>query len=87
MTDTLHIQTTVQAGGRVEFVCPELKPGQSVDVMVSPSAEDGSPAGGADGDARSRRSAWEIINEAPGHLVFKTAEEVDEYIREERDSW
>lgn len=29
----------------------------------------------------------EIIKELPGHLMFKTAEEVDTYIREERDSW
>ena len=86
-TETLRIHTIVQPGGKVEFVCPELEPGQSVDVVVSRSAEDGSPAQGADGDARPRRSLLDILNEAPGHLLFKTAEEVDEYIREERDSW
>jgi hypothetical protein len=31
--------------------------------------------------------AIDIINEAPGHFVFKTAEEVDTYLQEERDSW
>lgn len=34
-----------------------------------------------------RRSVREILREAPGGRWFKTAAEVDEYIREERDSW
>ena len=33
------------------------------------------------------RSAVDILNEAPGGLVFKTAKEVDDYIKEERASW
>ena len=36
---------------------------------------------------RQRESVLDIINRLPGHRLFKTAEEVDQYIREERDSW
>ena len=35
----------------------------------------------------TRRSAVDILDEAPGHLLFKSAEEVDSYLREERASW
>jgi hypothetical protein len=38
------------------------------------------------GLAKKRRAA-EILAELPGHRIFKTADEVDAYIREERDSW
>lgn len=34
-----------------------------------------------------KRPAADILDEFPGHLLFTTAEEVDAYIREERDSW
>ena len=75
MQKTLHIRATVQPGGKVEFVSPELEAGQTVDVVVLPS----SPA--------ERRSAVDILAEAPGQRLFKTAKEVDDYIKEERSSW
>ena len=62
-------------GGKVEIISPELQAGQTVDVVVrfaSPSA---------------RRSALDILAEAPGQRLFKTAKEVDDYIREERAAW
>ena len=34
MQKTLHIRTTVQPGGKVEFDSPELEAGQTVDVVV-----------------------------------------------------
>jgi len=33
------------------------------------------------------RPAIDILRELEGHRLFKTAEEVNQYIREERDSW
>ena len=75
MQKALHIQTTVLPGGKVEFASPELEAGQSVDVAVTPSS------------STERRSAVDILAEAPGHLLFKTAKEVDDYIKEERASW
>ena len=75
MQKALHIRTTVQPGGKVEFASPDLETGQSVDVVVTPSS------------STERRSAVDILAEAPGHLLFKTAKEVDDYIKEERASW
>lgn len=89
MQQVLHEQVTVQPGGRVELVCPDLKAGEVVDVVVSAGFESDRSSVGQTGVERSRRrrSVLDILNEAPGHLLFKTAQEVDEYIREERDSW
>ena len=75
MQKVLHLKTTVLPGGKIEIVHTELPVGESVDVVVSHPTE---PA---------RRSAVDILDEAPGHLLFKSAEEVDSYLREERASW
>lgn len=34
MQKALHVRTTVQPGGKVEFANPELEAGQTVDVVV-----------------------------------------------------
>ena len=75
MQKTLHIRTTVQPGGRVEFASPELEAGQSVDVVITPSS------------STQRRSAVDILAEAPGGLIFKTAADVAAYLKEEKESW
>ena len=75
MQKALHIRATVQPGGRVEIASPELEAGQTVDVVISPTP------------TPSARSAWQIISEGPGHRLFKTAKEVDDYIAQERASW
>ena len=75
MQKALHLKTTVLPGGKIEIVDQSLPVGESVDVVVSPSANS------------AGRSAVDILAEAPGHLVFKTAEEVALYLKEERDSW
>ena len=72
---TIHQRVTVQAGGRVEFDCPELQAGEIVEVTVLRKP------------AAPRRSIVEIINDGPGQRLFKTAKEVDDYLAEERASW
>ena len=37
--------------------------------------------------ASPQRSALDILEEAPGHLLFKTAEDVKSYLKDERASW
>ena len=59
----------------MEFASPELEAGQSVDVVVTPSS------------STKRRSAVDILAEAPGHRLFKTRKDVEDYIKEERASW
>ena len=75
MQKALHVRTTVQPGGKIEIVAPELPVGEPVEVVISPA------------QAPSARSAWQIISEGPGQRLFKTAKEVDDYIAEERASW
>ena len=59
----------------MEIASPELETGQRVEVIVSPLPN------------LSTRSAWQVISEASGRRLFKTAKEVDDYIAEERASW
>ncbi len=73
MQNAWHLKTTVQPGGRIEVTDADLPSGASVDIFVLP--------------ALPRRSAVDILVEAPGQRAFKAADEVDEYIRAERDSW
>ena len=75
MQGVLHIRTTVLPGGKIEIVDQGLPVGESVDVVVSQP------------EASERRSVVDILEEAPGHRLFKTAKEVDDYIKEERASW
>ena len=75
MQKVLHIRTTVQPGGKLEIVSPELEAGQTVDVVVLHES-------GVRG-----RSVMEILNSAPGRRLFQTAEDVREYLAEEKASW
>lgn len=75
MQKALHIRTTVLPGGKIEIVDQDLTEGETVDVVVTPSA------------TTPRRSALDILAEAPGQRLFKTGKEVDDYIKEERASW
>ena len=75
MQKTLLIRTTVLPGGRVEFASPELEVGQAVEVVVlhEPTVKG--------------RSIMEILNSGPDERLFRTAEEVREYLAEEKASW
>ena len=75
MQKELHLKATVLPGGKLEIVSPELEEGQTVDVMVQHESHE------------RPRSVMEILNSAPGHRLFKTVEEVREYLEEERASW
>lgn len=75
MDKVLRWTATVLPGGKVEIATPELEPGQLVEVEVRCE------------ERTERRSAADILAEAPGHLLFKTAEEVREYLAEEKASW
>jgi hypothetical protein len=77
MDAALRITTTVLPGGKIELADPVLPAGEAVDVIVLfPQAP-----------APPRRSVVDVLAEAPGGLLFRTAEDVDNYLREERDSW
>ena len=75
MQKALHVRTTVLPGGKIKIVDQELPVGEDVDVVVTRS----SPS--------ERRSAVDILAEAPGGLLFKTAEDVAAYLNEEKAFW
>lgn len=76
MSKTRKLRTTVQQGGRIEVCAPDFPVGQEVDVTLQLQPLD-----------IERRSVLEILAECPGGVLFKSAEDVDSYIRNERDSW
>jgi hypothetical protein len=77
MAPPIQVEATVSPEGKIEISVPELAPGQRVRVSIQLEEI----------PAEEKRPAIEILGEAPGQQLFKTAEEVDAYIREERDSW
>lgn len=77
MGTVIHTRAVVGPDGTIEIRAPELAPGQEVEVTLEVQA----------GIVEKERRAIEYLAEMPGHLEFQTAEEVDAYIREERDSW
>ena len=103
MGKVMRQKTTVLPGGKIEIIDIDLPVGESVEVVVSlPSVPAGEPIevevlNPLEGEPievevrnpseSTRRSAVDILDEAPGHLLFKSAEEVDSYLREERASW
>ena len=61
----------------MEIVSPRLPSGKAVEVIVLLPQE----------TETVRRSVADVLADAPGHLAFQTAEEVDAYVRAERDTW
>lgn len=80
MNAAYHTTTTVLPGHRIEITAPDLREGEQVQVVVIPATP---PAG----ERKPGASALDIIESLKGHRLFETAEEVDRYINEERDSW
>jgi hypothetical protein len=73
----LRLKTTVLSEGKIEIVAPQLQAGEDVEILIllPESAE------------VERRSALDILAEASGQRLFKTAEEVTAYLQEERQAW
>ncbi len=78
MPTTLRLETTVLPGHRLELSDPGLPDGARVEVIVV-LPEQPQPR---------RMSMLEFLATLPpGPLLFKTPEEADRHIQEERDSW
>ena len=77
MNTTLHIETTVLTGHRVEFSAPELPEGATVEVTVVVPER-----------PRHLMSMLEFLKTLPpGPLGYASPAEVDAYLNEERNSW
>jgi hypothetical protein len=63
-------------GHRIEIEAPELPVGQEAKVLIT-----------VDEPPITRRPLSEVMGDYRGGRLFRSAEEVDAYLREERDSW
>ena len=77
MQTALRIATTVLPGGKIEVADAQLPSGEAVDVIVL--LPEPAPA--------RRRSVVDVLAEAPGRILFRTAADVDAYLNTERDAW
>lgn len=76
MATEVRVKTVVLPGGKIEISTPELIPGQHATVVVT-----------IDDEPVVQSHVIDILRALPGHQVFYSTEEVDAYIREERDAW
>lgn len=74
MQNPLHTTTTVLTGGRIEIIDQQLPVDESVKVVILGSS------------TPEQRSAVDTLSEAHGQRLFKTAEEVASYLKDERSS-
>jgi len=77
MATEVRVKTIILPGGKIEISTPELIPGKHATVVVT--IEDNEPA--------QPPHVIDILTALPGHQLFQSAEEVDAYMHEERDSW
>jgi hypothetical protein len=77
MATEVRVKTIILPGGKIEISTPELIPGKHATVVVT--IEDNEPA--------QQPHVIDILTALPGHQLFQSAEEVDAYMHEERDSW
>lgn len=80
MQTALRMTTTVHADGKVEFIVPQAAQEETLEIIVL-FPEHRLAA------ARPKRSAMDILNDAPGNRLFRTADDVDVYLEEERNAW
>ena len=77
MATEVRVETIVLPGGKIEISTPELIPGKHATVVVT--IEDNEPT--------QQPHVIDILTALPGHQLFQSAEEVDAYMHEERNSW
>ena len=78
MQPALRITTKVLPNGKIELQLPPESAGDEVEVFIVLPEKPIVPS----------LSAIDIINQPREHQkIFKTSEEVDQYLRTERDSW
>ena len=77
MQSIIHLITKVLDGHRVEVTDPNLKEGESVEVVLYPSTV----------DHQAKPSVLSIVEGLKGHRLFATPQEAGQYLQEERNAW
>jgi hypothetical protein len=83
MSAIIHREAVVGPDGKIEITAPELQPGQRVSITIEPKPTARVAAYPPEG----KLPMIDLMDEAPGQQLFTTADEVDEYLQRERDSW
>lgn len=83
MSAIIHREAVVGPGGKIEISAPELRPGQRVSITIEPEPAESAATYPPEG----KIPMIDLMDEDPGQQLFKTADEVDEYLRQERESW
>jgi hypothetical protein len=76
MALALQLRTKVLPGHRIEVAAPELPEGHSATVFIV-----------LDEGEVGKRPLREVLGDYPGGTSFRSASEVDAYLRAERESW
>jgi hypothetical protein len=76
MSLALQVKTTILPGHRIEICAPELPVGQSVTVFIVLNEQE-----------MPKRPLSEVLAGYPGGQLFTSPEEVDTYLKAERDAW
>ena len=76
MTSALLVRTKVLPGHRIEIAAPELPEGRMASVFIV-----------LDETEAVKRPLREVLGDYAGGEVFQSAEQVDAYLRAERESW
>lgn len=74
----VRITSIVESEGKLVISHPALHVGDEVEVLILLPVKQ---------DETTRLSILDVLKSTEGHHLFKSAEEVDQYIRGERDSW
>jgi len=77
MQRAFHTKAKISPDQKIEIQDLDLPVGETVDVFVVVSEE----------DKKEPLAILDFIDQLPGQRQFKTVAEVDQYLREERDSW
>ena len=77
MQPSLHIKTQVLPGNKIVIEIPEAAIGDAVDVFVILPEK----------TASKRASVVETIDQIRSKRQFRSAEDIDKQLQQERDSW
>ena len=77
MALTIQVRTKVLAGSRIEIRAPELTEGSDATVLVMVDESSAQPPA----------SLGENLQGYAGGQLFRSAQEIDEFLNAERESW
>lgn len=77
MQSVIHLTTKVLDGHRIEVSDPNLKEGESVEVVLYPCVS----------DQTNSSSVLSIVESLKGRRIFSSPQEVEQYINQEREAW